>query len=191
MLRGAYPDDMVQLYASLGAGPRVRPEDREEMGRARPDFLGVNYYTRNVVRAASRPGELFSVVPPARGPLTEMGWEIHPEGLREILLRLDREYGRPALYVTENGAACPDRLEDDDRIGYLRDHLREARRAVGEGADLRGYFHWSLMDNFEWAYGLGKRFGLLRTDFRTRQRQWRRSAYWYRDLIRDPEKALG
>ena len=187
VLRGAYPRDMLQLYEANGVGPRVRAEDLEELGRARPDFLGVNYYTRTVVRAARKRGELFSVVPPAPGPLTEMGWEVFPKGLQALLLRLDREYGHPALYITENGAACPNRLEDDGRIEYLRGHLRAARQALREGVDLRGYFLWSLMDNFEWAFGFSRRFGILRTDFRTLRRQWRRSAFWYRDLIRAPE----
>ncbi len=195
VFRGAFPEDTLRLYEAQGAAPRVQSADMDELARARIDFLGVNYYFRTIVRASKKGLDPFAVVPPRSVPLTEMGWEIYPEGLHEILVRLDREYRHPALYVTENGAACPDplapgggRVEDDDRIAYLGGHLRAARQAIGDGVDLRGYFLWSLMDNFEWAYGCSKRFGILRTDYRTLARTWKKSAFWYRDLIRAPER---
>jgi beta-glucosidase len=199
VFRGAYPPDMVEQYQRWNAAPQVQPEDLEKLQRSKIDFLGVNYYFRWIARCPRKAGRLYELEPP-RGDVevTDMGWEVFPEGLHAILTRLDREYGRPAIYITENGAAYPDPppegggpIEDDDRIGYLRGHLRQARRAIQDGVDLRGYFLWSLMDNFEWAHGYSKRFGILRTDYATLRRQWKKSAFWYRDVVRSPEKHLG
>jgi beta-glucosidase len=118
-----------------------------------------------------------------------MDWPIDPTGLRDILIRLRREYGDLPLFVTENGAAYPDRLTadgrvaDPERIDYLHTHLAAAHEALAEGVDLRGYFVWSLLDNFEWAQGYTKRFGLIHIDYETQRRTWKDSAHWYRDVI--------
>jgi beta-glucosidase len=116
-------------------------------------------------------------------------WEIYPQGLYDTLRRLKKQYGNPPCMITENGfplveAPGRDPLQDEERIAYLSDHVGMVRKAIGEGVDCRGYFHWSLTDNFEWNWGLSMRFGLLRTDFATQARQWKKSAFWYRDLIR-------
>jgi len=115
-------------------------------------------------------------------------WEVFPEGIAHTLARLKNEYGNPPSIITENGFPLPDApgrdpLDDPERIMYLSNHLALVGKAIASGADCRGYFHWSLMDNFEWNKGLSMRFGLLHTDFDTQQRSWKKSAFWYRDLI--------
>lgn len=125
---------------------------------------------------------------PPTGPTTAMDWPIEPSGLNTLLVRLSRDYPEVGLLVTENGAAFDDHLtgdevHDDDRIGYLDGHLRAAHAAISAGADLRGYLVWSLLDNFEWAYGYHKRFGIVYIDFETQRRVPKDSALWYRDVI--------
>lgn len=152
------------------------------------DFLGVNYYTRGVVRfdAENRAG--IAQLPPTL-PTTEMGWEIYPDGLYKLLTRLRREYtGGLPLYVTENGAAFDDSLDgghvhDAKRIDYLQGHFQAALKFIQEGGALKGYYVWSLMDNFEWAEGYTKRFGIVYVDYDTKERILKDSAKWYRDVI--------
>jgi beta-glucosidase len=118
-----------------------------------------------------------------------MGWEVHPPALRRLLNRLRQEYPVPPLYITENGAAFPDeispdgRVHDQRRLQYLRSHLIQARLAMADGVDLRGYFAWSLLDNFEWAFGYSKRFGLVHVDMGTQQRTVKESGWWYAQVI--------
>lgn len=145
------------------------------------DFLGVNYYTRSVVSAD---GPLRS----QDAPVTGMGWEIYPDGLTEVLDWIAAEHPGLDLYVTENGAAFPlsdDPAEDPDRVAYLDGHIRAAHRAVEGGVPLRGYFVWSLLDNFEWAKGYSDRFGIVGVDFDTQRRYLRSSARWYRRVVHD------
>ena len=116
-------------------------------------------------------------------------WEIYPAGIYDALLRLKDVYGNPPTFITENGFPLPeqpgrDPLDDGERIDYLAKHVALVAKAIAAGAECRGYFHWSLMDNFEWAYGLSMRFGLVRTDFGTLERQWKKSAFWFQDLVR-------
>jgi beta-glucosidase len=119
-----------------------------------------------------------------------MGWSIDPTGLSDLLLALHQRYPGLPLAITENGAAFPDevsadgKVHDTDRIEYLHAHLSAVLDAMAAGADVRGYFVWSLMDNFEWAYGYDRRFGIVRVDYETQERIWKESAYWYRDLVR-------
>jgi beta-glucosidase len=182
-----YPADIVQHHGR----PRdfVRENDLEAI--AVPlDFLGVNYYARGIVRSsavAEAENASRTVFPnPDR---TEMGWEVYPDGLYEILERLHFDYRFPALYITENGAAYPDQIGDDGqvddplRVAFLKEHLAAAARAIAGGVPLRGYFAWSLMDNFEWAHGYSKRFGLIHVDYPTQRRTLKTSAYWYRRVI--------
>jgi beta-glucosidase len=123
------------------------------------------------------------------GRQTAMGWEVHPDGLKELLLRLTNEYQASRIYVTENGSAWPDevtpdgQIEDKDRTIYLEDHLEASLRAAREGAPLAGYFVWSLLDNFEWAYGYAKRFGLVHVDYPTQRRTMKASGYRYAEII--------
>ena len=199
LLRGAYPEDLTEAYRELDKLPEVHEYDLAAIA-APLDFVGVNYYFRCLV-AADRPGgagrrqrELGFRVVDAGGTVarerTAMGWEVYPEGLTEVLLRVAREYAPAAIYVTENGAACDDApgagagdYDDDDRQAYLHAHLEAAAAAREQGVPLRGYFVWSLLDNFEWQHGYRKRFGLVHVDFRTGARTPRRSAFWYRDAI--------
>jgi beta-glucosidase len=176
LLLGRYPDDVL---AHLGAdAPPVQAGDLETI-RMPLDFLGLNYYTRQLVGAAVA----------SEAELTDMGWEVHPQGLTDLLLRLRRDYPLPPVYITENGAAYADtvepggRVHDAARIAYLRRHIDALRPALQAGVPLRGYFAWSLLDNFEWAFGYTKRFGLVHVDYGTQQRRPKDSAYWYRDFI--------
>jgi beta-glucosidase len=149
----------------------------------RLDFLGVNYYSRHLIRNGK------SVKPVAGAEYTDMGWEVHAPAFRRLLVRLKREYPIPPLYITENGAAFPDavgpdgQVHDPRRLHYLRDHFTQARLAMNDGVDVRGYFVWSLLDNFEWSYGNSKRFGLFHVDYATQRRIAKDSATWYAQVI--------
>ena len=177
-------------YPPLAAKTSLKPSKDDMNAIKQPlDFLGVNYYTRIIVaHDASVPLTEARAVQ-KKTPTTEMGWEIYPEGLYEVLMRFRTEYGNPRLYVTENGAAFEDKVtrngqvQDNDRTSYLRDHIVFAHRALKDGANLKGYFTWTLMDNFEWAEGYSKLFGLIRTDRQTLKRTPKKSFYWYRDVI--------
>ncbi|HEX7306921.1 GH1 family beta-glucosidase [Lentzea sp.] len=176
---GRYPDDVLADVAAAGASLPVVEGDLAIIS-APVDVIGVNYYTSHVHSAGG-------VVPLGR-PVTAMGWEIVPEGFTSLLLRLQADYGVP-MVITENGAAFDDvvsgdgRVVDEDRVEYLRSHISAVADAVRGGADVRGYLAWSLMDNFEWGYGFGKRFGLVRVDYSSQERVLKRSGEWYRDLI--------
>jgi beta-glucosidase len=184
------------------------------------DFLGVNYYNRTAVQAAPArtpqklitatgdrarpepraaadgagltPEEVLRAASVRRPELavTATGWPIEPAGLRDILLRLAREYPPLPLYVTENGAAYHDyvdpegRVKDPERIAYLRDHIAAVHEAIADGADVRGYFCWTLLDNFEWNDGYSQRFGLVWVDYPTQRRIPKSSAYWYSAIAR-------
>jgi beta-glucosidase len=182
-----YPADIVQHYGN--SMEFVQAGDLEATA-APLDFLGVNYYARGVVRssvvteAENAPRTVFPN--PER---TEMGWEVYPEGLYEVLGRVHFDYRFPALYITENGAAYPDQIgldgqvDDPLRVAFLKRHLAAAARAIAAGVPLRGYFAWSLMDNFEWDHGYSKRFGLIYVDYQTQRRVLKTSAHWYRQVI--------
>jgi len=193
LLLGRYPADVLE---HLGPdAPAVEDGDMALISQ-RLDFLGLNYYTRTVVNVGGIP-----VDERERRPLTDMGWEVYPEGLTEILVRLRADYRVPPLYVMENGAAYGDepvdgRVADVDRIAYLRSHIAAVANARDAGVDVRGYFVWSLLDNFEWADGYSKRFGIVHVDYSTERRTVKDSGLWYRDFLRasdcaesvDPER---
>jgi beta-glucosidase len=186
LLRGRYPQDMMEHYER-----RYGPLGFDELETiAAPiDFLGVNYYSPLRVRAdpARQPLELARVAAPP--PTTAMGWEVDPGGLYDVLLRVRRDYGDVPIYITENGAAFNDgpvvngTLEDPRRVAYLRSHVEALERALADGVDVRRYFAWSMLDNFEWEHGYAKRFGLVYVDFATQRRVPKRSGLWYRDFI--------
>ena len=177
--------------AAAGSGG-TSGEPAAGSGTAAPD-AGAAPDRGGAARGGPRQRELgFRVTNVASGQqegFTAMGWEVYPAGLSELLLRLHREYAPAALYVTENGAAYEDApapdgsVDDGDRERYLRVHLEAAHEALAAGAPLRGYFAWSLLDNFEWTHGYRKRFGLVRVDFDSQRRTPKRSALWYRDVI--------
>ncbi len=209
LFRGAYPDDVRADLAPFGLDAAVRPGDLDLI-RGSADFLGVNYYHGETVstrppatpmrQEAPTSRETGSPYPAADGVFwhptgaatTAMDWEIEPHGLTELLERVQRDYTGAAgvpLYVTENGAAFDDAVaadgavHDEERVGYLRAHLDAVHAARAAGVDVRGYFYWSLLDNFEWAWGYAKRFGLVRVDYATQQRTLKDSALAYRTLI--------
>jgi beta-glucosidase len=189
LFNGRYPDDISQLLGN--AGPLIEEGDFATI-RQPMDFLGVNYYTRSVVRHRDRSqwfkdGKLpFETIKPGGREYTEMGWEVYPDGLRELLERLHRDYPAEGYYITENGAAFPDTVtpegtvRDTRRQAYLESHFEAAARAISAGVPLKGYFVWSLLDNFEWALGYSRRFGLIYVDYKTQDRIWKDSARWYR-----------
>jgi beta-glucosidase len=184
-----YPADGVELYAP--AFPNgldfIEPGDMDAMG-VPIDFLGINYYTRNVYRDEQAPDNLPQTTF-ADKPRTEMDWEVYPNGLYKLLNRLYFEYNPPKLFVTENGCSYSDgpdtggRVADERRRTYLRDHFAAAHRAMENGVPLAGYFVWSLMDNFEWAKGYVQRFGVVWVDFETQERIPKDSALWYSTVI--------
>lgn len=202
LLRGRYPADVLEDVHPVTDSSYIL--DGDERLIAQPlDVLGINYYTRHVVRSGSQPRVwapgreptawvASSDVEPASRclPTTDMDWEIDPDGLYEVLTRVYREYGPIPLYVTENGAAFGDepgpagKVCDPDRIRYLDRHFRAAHRAIADGVDLRGYFVWSMMDNYEWALGYSKRFGLIYVDYPTQRRIPKDSARWYAQVTR-------
>jgi beta-glucosidase len=185
LFRGAYPEDMLEAWAEIM--PEVVDGDLETIS-APIDFLGVNNYTSPLV-AADENGGHSQIVRRNDVDRTDMGWEVVPEGLHDLLVRLHRDYEPKAIYVTENGAAFPDvrghdgSVHDPERQSYLEEYVSAASRAVAHGVPLRGYFAWSLLDNFEWAWGYWKRFGLIYIDYATLERVPKGSFYWYRDFI--------
>ncbi|MDU0113077.1 GH1 family beta-glucosidase [Psychrosphaera aquimarina] len=151
------------------------------------DFLGVNYYTRLTYSAPSQAGEFYTELEHLY-PRTDIGWEIYPKALTELLVSLNTQYKLPPVYIAENGAAMPDKMEDGvindlDRIDYYHKHLNAVNDAIEQGVDIQGYFAWSLMDNFEWAEGYLKRFGLVRVNYVTQQRTIKNSGHAYKALI--------
>ncbi|MBZ0285738.1 MAG: beta-glucosidase [Anaerolineae bacterium] len=186
LFKGVYPADMVEI-----ARPALEGIDLAavKVAAAPNDFLGINYYMRFMVTSdPTAPGGRREQFPPD-AKFTEMGWEIYPQGMADMLLRVHKEYGPIDLYITENGAAFPDPaptngvVEDSQRVDFLKGYLAAAESAIAAGAPLKGYFVWSLLDNFEWALGYSRRFGVVHVDFKTQQRTLKRSALYYRDLI--------
>jgi beta-glucosidase len=184
IFRGSYPEDVLDAYAA------ELPIAEGDLGAiAAPiDFLGVNNYTRAVVRASGDPRRPHAVRNPD-AVYTQMGWEVAPDSFYDLLVRVHDEYAPRALYITENGAAFPDvrghdgSIRDPERQAYLEAYLASAARAIAEGVPLKGYFVWSLLDNFEWAFGYQQRFGIVYVDFPTLERVPKGSAHWYRDFI--------
>jgi beta-glucosidase len=197
LFRGSYPEDVFSYYGERGADLSFVQDGDLYRISAPIDFLGVNYYFRHTIRDApdeDAPGVPFAdldarpIVPHA-AEKTAMGWPVDPEGLTEMLVRITEEYADVPLYVTENGRAVNDYVDpeggvdDEERISYLDAHFRAAREAMERGADLRGYMVWSLLDNFEWAEGYSKRFGIVFVDYGTGRRIPKASARWYSEVI--------
>jgi beta-glucosidase len=190
VLRGRYPDDTAAVYEEL-AGPLTFDHPGDLATIATPSaFIGVNYYTRRLVRADPARADRFpwSVAPPAEGvPVTDAGWEIVPDCLTDLLVRLHRDYGDIPIVITENGAVYDAAPDDPGRVEYLRAHLAACHRAIEAGVPLAGYCHWSLMDNLEWALGYSHRFGLVHVDYGTQRRTLKSSARYYASVIRRRE----
>ncbi|MCJ8304691.1 GH1 family beta-glucosidase [Shewanella sp.] len=183
IMDGAYPDLLESLPADVR--PDIHDGDLDIISQPL-DFLGVNYYTRLIYKANEQ--DIFEEVPNDAALHTDMGWEIYPRGLTELLTSLNSLYQLPPIYITENGAAEADTLVDGEvrdvnRIDYYQDHLKAVGLAIEQGVDIQGYFAWSLMDNFEWAEGYLKRFGIVYVDYETQERTIKSSGLAYRDLI--------
>jgi beta-glucosidase len=207
MLEGAYPPDLLEDTRSITDWGFVRDGDLAQI-KVPIDLLGVNYYSTVLVRRTRDQGDRLLAdghgqsddsawiaadtveFVPQPGPVTTMGWNIEPAGLTELLVGLHDRYPNQPLLVTENGAAFDDvvspdgRIHDERRVAYLHDHIEAVGAALDAGADVRGYFVWTLMDNFEWSWGYDRLFGIVRVEPETLGRTWKDSAFWYRDLVR-------
>jgi beta-glucosidase len=210
VLRGEYPQDVLEDLRHITDWSFIRDGDCKLIN-VPIDVLGINYYSPARVAAATSelaadavrgradpsgaqhpvryPGTDLAFTMPQKGPYTAMGWRIEPGSFSELLLRVHRDYPGVTLMITENGAAFDDvvaedgAIHDENRIDYLRGHLGAVHDAIAAGADVRGYFLWSLLDNFEWSYGFSKRFGIVRVDYDTLQRRPKDSALFYSRVI--------
>lgn len=180
LFKGEYPQDVIDHLGD--DAPPVQPGDLATIAQHN-DFLGVNYYTRNF-SSSGNPWDVSST----GNTVTDMGWEVYPQGLTELLCRLHHDYQPERLWVTENGSAFKDQVidgevNDPQRLAYLRDHIAATYEAMAQGVPVEAYFAWSLMDNFEWASGYAKRFGLVHVDFATQKRTFKNSALWYQNFL--------
>ncbi|RCK77924.1 MAG: Glycosyl hydrolase family 1 [Candidatus Ozemobacter sibiricus] len=208
VLHGSFPEDIWALYEDCRIAPALTPDDRQALAEARPDFLGVNYYyPHHAVADAAETSfhlnitgdrredcvfalaGLFRFVKNPTGRYTDWGWEIYPEGLYDLLKNINEERPDLPLFVTENGIGLADRVvdgrvDDQARIAFVREHLQAVHRAIAAGVPVRGYFLWSLLDNFSWLNGYRKRYGLFFVDRLTLRRIPKASAFWYREVAR-------
>jgi beta-glucosidase len=215
ILRGAYPEDTLEDLEPFGLRDVIQPGDLEIIGTP-IDFLGVNHYHDDLISGHPQPASSDGhsggaerkaascwigsehITFPTRGlPRTAMGWEVNPDGLRKLLVRLGEEYPTlPPLYITENGAAYEDEVTPDgtvpdaERTKFILDHVASVAQAIEQGADVRGYFVWSLLDNFEWSWGYGKRFGIVRVDYDTLARTVKDSGRAYARLIAESRSGV-
>jgi len=183
IFKGYYHPEYVEFAGGL---PEVQPGDMALIAQ-KLDFLGINFYSRNLYNAQGHVEEV------AGSEYTEMGWEVCAPALRRMLNKINRDYKVPPIYITENGASFPDQVSGDGkvhdprRLDYLKNHFIQTRLAMQDGVDVRGYMVWSLMDNFEWGQGYSKRFGIIRVDYETQQRTVKDSGEWYAEVIRKNE----
>jgi beta-glucosidase len=191
ILSGHYPQDMLRILAPLDLS--IEEKDLEKIHQPL-DFVGLNIYTRHFAARDPRVPLLEARFVTGRKvsgvEYTDMGWEIYPPAVSEILLRFKEEWGDPEIYLTENGAAFDDhlvsgRIDDQKRIRFYQDYLAELRRAMDQGAKVRGFFAWSFLDNFEWTEGFSKRFGIVYVDFESLDRTPKASAHWYQNVIEE------
>jgi beta-glucosidase len=203
LYKGAYPEPLRSIFEKAGAPVPEEAGDLSFISGQKTDFLGINYYLRKVVRAAAESEKVEAKTPhptlpyveiiPPGAKVTAMPWEVYPEGLYDMLKRLDADYRSPDMLITENGAAFPDDtfaagadylVDDEDRRAFLEGHFAAALKALKAGIKLRGLFVWSMMDNFEWARGYSKRFGIFHVDYATRKRSWKKSGRWYQSFLK-------
>ncbi len=189
ILKGEYPAGLVEWLSGKLALPEIKSGDMEIISEP-IDFLGVNNYSSNSVLHDPQNGLLELAFANTGKPRTGSGWEIYPEGLYDLLMYLHKEYNGIKLIIDENGAAFNDVVEengeinDTDRLGYLKEHIIQVHRALEHGANIKGYYLWSLLDNFEWNLGYTKRFGIVYVDYATQKRTIKKSGLWYRDTIK-------
>ena len=192
VLKGTFPADMIELFKNRGI---TLPDFKEAASICEKlDFLGINFYFSNTMRHNENAWPLCAEAANDGGAYasyTDRNWPIDPNALRDILIRIHKEYDAPKIYITENGASYNDivnvngEIKDYSRIDYLHRHFEAIHSAIGSGADIRGYFLWSFLDNFEWAFGYSSRFGIVFIDFETQKRTPKQSAYWHRDVIKN------
>jgi beta-glucosidase len=192
VLKGKYPEKLFNLYKENINSPVILSNDMDIISKNRCDFLGINYYFRMIIKKSdNHPILRFENIMPIDAIRTEMDWEVYPKGIYDLLIKIKNEYNNPEVYITENGAAFKDDkfkdgiIDDKDRLDYIQKHIKELHNSIKDGVNLKGYYLWSLMDNFEWAYGFSKRFGLIRVDYNTQERIWKKSAFWYKEFIKN------
>ena len=198
-MKGSYPQILLDEYGDELTSV-IKPGDLES-ATIKNDFIGINYYFDNFIHPSKGGANQWHSIAglfgldideTAPGPLTDMGWPLTPSGLTKLLVRWHKEYGSalPDLYITENGVAYDEGISEDGkchdqrRIDYLQSHLSAVADAIAQGSPVKGYYEWSLMDNFEWALGYEKRFGIVHVDFETQKRTIKDSGYWYADVIK-------
>lgn len=194
IFNASYPKDILEFLNKKYNFPPIPAKDLNLLRNNPVDFLGINNYSCMRVEA-KEPEDLTNVSKLVKQNRREdreysaYGWEVCPEGFYDLLVRIDKDYNHPSLYITENGMACKDDIiengvvQDEDRVNYLKNYFAAAHRAIEKGVKLKGYFIWSLLDNFEWLAGYSIRFGIIRVNYETQERIWKKSAQWYRDMI--------
>ncbi|CAH0528847.1 GH1 family beta-glucosidase [Vibrio hippocampi] len=188
---GQYPEVVCKKLVEYM--PLILEGDMEIIS-APLDYLGINYYSREVI--GTNPDGQPEIAPQTEAEHTFIGWEVYPRGLTDVLVLLKQRYANlPPMYITENGAACDDEQEggvihDDQRIAYYQTHLTALDEAIRQGVDIRGYFAWSLMDNFEWAFGYSQRFGIVHVDYQTQERTLKNSALAFRGMLKQRKKTI-
>ncbi len=195
VFKASYPPESLKFFQERFDLSLITKEDLTLLKKNPMDFLGINNYScrRISIKRSEDLTNLGKLLMPSRKKkgveVSEMGWEVCPDGLYDLLKLVDEDYNHPLIYITENGMACKDdkivggMVQDDDRLNYLKRYFEAANRAIKEGVKLKGYFVWSLMDNFEWIEGYSKKFGLIKINYDTQERIWKKSAMWYRDVI--------
>lgn len=188
IFKAKYPENIEKNFL-FKLKPKKHYDEDMKIISEKIDFLGVNYYTRLLVRKGNNPFIKFMPIQPKYPGIkkTDMGWEVYPEGLYDLLKEIKENYNNPVIYITENGAAYKDELingevNDQERLEYIRDHIIMLDRAIKDGVNLKGYFVWSFIDNFEWTEGISKRFGLVYIDYPTQKRIVKKSGYWYSEI---------
>ena len=195
VLKGKYPADVMNLIRKNFNFPLPPEKDLELFKKNPVDFLGINnYFCERVGIKKEKDLDniwklLISLRPNIDAEISEMGWEVCPQGFYDLIKRVDKDYEHVEIHITENGMACKDKnviegiIQDDDRISYLKRYLKAAYDAIEDGVNLKSYFLWSLMDNFEWIYGYTKKFGIIDVDLKSLERRWKKSAFWYKNVI--------
>ncbi|GAA0357103.1 GH1 family beta-glucosidase [Bacillus horti] len=187
VFKGSYPEFLLDWFAQKGAKPTILEGDMEDISQP-IDFLGINYYTGNVVRYKKDSGLLDFEEIDFNYRRTDIGWPIYPEGFYKVLMAISEQYGQTPIYITENGSCYNDevehgRVKDEGRIAYLKQHLAALQQSIDSGVNIQGYLTWSLLDNFEWAFGYSMRFGIVHVDFNTLERTKKDSYLWLKQTI--------
>jgi beta-glucosidase len=182
---------LLAFYQDRFKSPEIQAGDMELIKKYPLDFIGVNYYSRKVVKSSKAEPVLEAELVENRDQTWATNGEVYPQGLYDMLIRLDRDYNHPVIFITENGTSFGDEelkdgeLNDRWRIDFIGKHLEAANRAIQSGVNLQRYYVWSVFDNFEWVFGYSRRFGIIYVNFQTQERTWKQSAKWYRDVIKN------